>query len=160
MWNRDSLVSVVSLHRWPRRDWSFLWPCLRRALRPEPSLGPRHNNVIIPLDLTQLFCPGFMLAAGPPSGFTTDRVSWGGVLWRACNLTSFSPCLTGLEDYPFASRHKGPGFKSCGGWAKLGANSLVRSFVRSFCAKFKNKRTTFSVIMWCIINLKNNIYSL
>ncbi len=37
------------------------------------------------------------------------------VLWRACNLTSFSPCLTGPVDYPFASRHKGPGFKSPGG---------------------------------------------
>jgi hypothetical protein len=30
MWNRDSPVSVVSLHWWPRRDWS-LWPHLRRA---------------------------------------------------------------------------------------------------------------------------------
>jgi hypothetical protein len=33
---------------------------------------------------------------------------------RACNLTSFSPCLTGPVDYPFASRHKGPGFKPQG----------------------------------------------
>ncbi len=40
----------------------------------------------------------------------------GGALWRACNLTSFSPCLTGPVDYPFASRHKGPGFKSPGGY--------------------------------------------
>ncbi len=40
---------------------------------------------------------------------------WGGGLSRACNLTSFSPCLTGPVDYPFASRHKGPGFKSLGG---------------------------------------------
>jgi hypothetical protein len=31
MWNRDSPVSVVSLHWWPRRDWSFLWPRLRWA---------------------------------------------------------------------------------------------------------------------------------
>ncbi len=30
MWNRNSLVSVVSLQWWPRRDWSWL-PCLRRA---------------------------------------------------------------------------------------------------------------------------------
>jgi hypothetical protein len=30
MWNRDSPISVVSLHWWPRRDWS-LWPPLRRA---------------------------------------------------------------------------------------------------------------------------------
>jgi hypothetical protein len=37
----------------------------------EPSLGPRTNNVIIPLDLTQLFSPGFTLAAGSPTGFTT-----------------------------------------------------------------------------------------
>jgi hypothetical protein len=33
-------------------------------------------------------------------------------MWRACNLTSFSPCLTGPVDYPFASYHKGPRFKS------------------------------------------------
>ncbi len=32
MWNGDSPVSVVSLHWWPRCDWSFLWPRLRRAL--------------------------------------------------------------------------------------------------------------------------------
>ncbi len=36
-------------------------------------------------------------------------------LWRACNLTSFSPCFTGPVDYLFASRHKGPRFKSPGG---------------------------------------------
>jgi hypothetical protein len=37
-------------------------------------------------------------------------------LWRACNLTSFSLCLTGPVDYPFASHHEGPGFKSSGGY--------------------------------------------
>jgi hypothetical protein len=77
---------------------------------PKPSLGPCADNVIIPLDLTQLFCPGFTLSAGPPSG------CWGGALWRACNLTTFTPCLTGLVDYPFAFRHEGPGFKSPGGY--------------------------------------------
>ncbi len=83
---------------------------------PELSLGPRADNVIIPLDLTQLSCPGFTLAAGLPSGFTTDAVGcWEGALWRACNLTSFSPCLTGPVDYLFASRHKGPRFKTPGG---------------------------------------------
>jgi hypothetical protein len=72
--------------------------------RPEPSLGPPVNNVIIPLDLTQLSCPGITLAAVFPSGFTTDGVGWwGGGLWRACNFTSFSQCLTGPVDYPFAS---------------------------------------------------------
>ncbi len=48
------------------------------GLRPELSLGHRADKVIIPLDLTQLSCPGFTLAAGLPSGFTTDRVGcWG-----------------------------------------------------------------------------------
>ncbi len=37
-------------------------------------------------------------------------------LCRACNLTSFSPCLTGPVDYLFASCHKGPRFKSQGGY--------------------------------------------
>jgi hypothetical protein len=86
-------------------------------LASELSLGPRADNVVIPLDLTQLFCPGFTLTAGPPSSFTTDRVGCGGgALWRACNLTSFSPCLTGPLDYLFASHHKGPMFKSPGGY--------------------------------------------
>ncbi len=31
MWNRDSPVSVVSLHWWPWRDWSSLWPRQRWA---------------------------------------------------------------------------------------------------------------------------------
>jgi hypothetical protein len=35
-------------------------------------------------------------------------------LWRACNPTPSSPCLTSPVDYLFASRHKGPGFKSPG----------------------------------------------
>ncbi len=87
------------------------------GLCPKPSLGPRADNVIIPLDLTQLFCPGFTLAAGPPSSLTTDGVGcWGRALWRACNLTSFSPCLAGPLDYLFASRHQGPKFKSPGGY--------------------------------------------
>jgi hypothetical protein len=48
--------------------------------RPKPSRGPRADNVIILLDviLIQLFCPGFTLAAGPPSGFTTTESAAGG----------------------------------------------------------------------------------
>ncbi len=64
---------IVSLHWWPQHDWS-LWPRLRWA-SSKPSQGHRANNV----DLTQLFCTGFMLTAGPPSGFTTAIVGcWGG----------------------------------------------------------------------------------
>ncbi len=93
MWNRDSPVSVVSLHWWPWRDWSST------GLRPQLSLSPRADNVTVSLDLTQLSCPSFTLAAGLPSGFTTDGVGcWGGALWRPCNLSWFSPCLTGPVD--------------------------------------------------------------
>ncbi len=49
-------------------DWS-LW---LGGLPPEPSLGRRADNVIIPLDLTQLFCTGFT-SSGPPVCFP----SWG-----------------------------------------------------------------------------------
>jgi hypothetical protein len=87
------------------------------GLRPEPSLARRANNVIIPLDLTQLFCPGLKLAAGPPSGFTTDIVGcWGGALWRACNLTAFIHSSTGPVVHPFASCREGPAFNPQGGY--------------------------------------------
>ncbi len=109
MWNRDSPVSVVSLNWWPWRYWS-LWPRLRRALSrtvTKPSCWQCEN----PLDLTQLFCPGFTLAAGPPFDITTDIVScWGGALWRACNLTAFTHSSTGPVIHLLASRHEGPRF--------------------------------------------------
>jgi hypothetical protein len=111
MWKRDSPVSVVLLHWWPQRDWS-LWPRLRRVL----SLGHRVDNVIIPLDLTQIFCSGFTLAAGPPSGFTTDIVGcWGETLCRAYNLTAFTDSSTGPVVHLFVSHHEGPGFNPQGG---------------------------------------------
>ncbi len=44
MWNRDSPVSVVPLHWWPRRDWSST------GLRPQQlSLGPHPDNVTVHL---------------------------------------------------------------------------------------------------------------
>ncbi len=83
--------------------------------RPEPSLGPHTDNVINPLDLTQLSCPSFTCCRSPFRLHNQWSVLLeGGALWRACNLTSFSPCLTGPVDYLFASHHKGPGFKSPG----------------------------------------------
>ncbi len=85
-------------------------------LRPKLSLGHSADNVIIPLDLTQLFCPIFTLAAGPPSSFTTDIVGyWGGALCRACNLTAFIHSSTGPVVHPFASCHEGPRFNPHGG---------------------------------------------
>ncbi len=89
------------------------------------------NNVKSRLDLTQLFCPSFTLTAGPASDFTTDRVGCReGALWRACNLTTFTPCLTGPVDYPFASRHEGPGFKLGGNLCETGILLLVLSRYR------------------------------
>jgi hypothetical protein len=85
------------------------------GLLPEPSLGRCANNVMILLDLTQLFCPGFTHAAGPLSGLTTDIVGcWGGALWRACNLTAFIHSLSGPVGHPFASHHEGPRFNPQG----------------------------------------------
>jgi hypothetical protein len=72
VWNQDSPVSDVSLHWWPRLDWSSTELC------PQLSLGPRADNVTVSLDLTQLSCPGFTLAVGLPSGFTTDSRLLGG----------------------------------------------------------------------------------
>jgi hypothetical protein len=43
------------------------------------------------------------------------------MLWRACNLTLFTQCLTGpvnYVQYPFASRHEGPGFKTPVGYLR------------------------------------------
>jgi hypothetical protein len=60
------------------------------GLCPEPSISRHADHVIIPLYLTQLFCPGFMLAAGPPFGFTTDIVGClGGALQSHCIYTLF-----------------------------------------------------------------------
>jgi hypothetical protein len=77
MWNRDSPISLSRYIGDPDviDHHGLVWG----GLRPKPSLGPCADNVIIPLDLTQLSCPGFMLTAGLPSGFTTEGVGcWGG----------------------------------------------------------------------------------
>ncbi len=93
MWNWDSPVSIVSLQWWPDviDHCGLVWG----GHRPKPSLGRCTDNVIIPLDLTQLFCPGFMLAGGPPSGFTTDIVSSWEELWGepAISLHSYTVSL-------------------------------------------------------------------
>ncbi len=112
---------------------------IRGGLRPEPSLGHRADNVIIPLDLTQLFCPGFTLAAGPPSGFTTTIVGCrGGALWRACNLTS--PQFHWSSGPPVCFLSKGTRVQSPGGYlCETGILLLALSCysVIIFCYNFK-----------------------
>jgi hypothetical protein len=108
MWNRDSPVSVVLLHWWPRRDWS-LWPPMRRASSrtvTRPSCWQCDN----PTWSHTAFLSQFNTHCRSSFQHHNHTVGcWGGALWRTCNLTSFSPCLTGPVDYLFASCHKGPG---------------------------------------------------
>ncbi len=84
------------------------------GLCPELSLSCRADNVIIPLDLTQLSCLGFMLSAGPPSGFTTDIVG----CWVGSPVESLqSHCIhthSGPLGQPFVSPREGPGFNPQG----------------------------------------------
>ncbi len=109
-WDRDFPVSVVSLHWWPRRDWSSTGLCPQQL-----SLGPHANNVTVLLDLTQLSCPGFMLAAGLPSGFTTDAAAGGEPSGEpAISHDSHHVSLVQWTNL-FASRHKCHRFKSPGG---------------------------------------------
>ncbi len=116
VWNRDSPVSIVSLHWWPWRDWSFLWPRLRRASSltvTRPSCWQCDNLI---WSHTALLSRFHAHCRFPFQLHNRRSRLLGGALWRACNLTTFSPCLTGSVDYPFASSHKGPGFKSPGGY--------------------------------------------
>ncbi len=70
------------------------------------------------------------------------------ILCRTCNLTSFSPCLTGPVDWPLASRHKGPGFKSPGGGdiCETGILLLALSRYNSTLNKEYNSRKIFLYI--------------
>jgi hypothetical protein len=70
--------------------------------RPEQSLGPCDNPTWSHTAILSRFHA------------RCRSLFWLHNLWRACNLTSFSPYLTGPVDYPLASCHKGPGFKTPG----------------------------------------------
>ncbi len=59
--------------------WLIIMASSEAGFVPITITRPSCRQCVIPLDLTQLSCPGFTLAAGLPSGFTTDRVGcWGG----------------------------------------------------------------------------------
>ncbi len=71
-------------------------------------------------------------------------------MFRACNLPSLSPCLTGPVDYLFASRQKGPRLKSPGGYLfktgilllTLSRYNLVSSVIFAFTAAFIEELTS------------------
>jgi hypothetical protein len=85
----------------------------------------------------------------------------GGALWGACNLTSFSPCFTGPVDYPLASRHKGPGFKSPGGsLCETGILLLVLSHYSTpalYCCPLSNFLPTFCSILLPLVQYYANL---
>jgi hypothetical protein len=116
MWNWDSPVSIVSLHWWPRRDWSS-WPRLRQALSwtiTRPSCWQCDN----PTWSHTAFLSRFHAHCRSPFWLHNRRSRLLGgspVESLQCNLTSLSPCLTFPVDYLFASRHKGPRFEFPGG---------------------------------------------
>jgi hypothetical protein len=104
-------VSDILLHWWPRCDWSST------GLRSQLSLGPCADNVTVPLDLTQLSCPGFTLAAGLPSGFTTTESAAGREPCGEPAISHDSHHVSLVQwTNLFASRHKGHRFKSPGGY--------------------------------------------
>ncbi len=98
MWNWDSPVSVVLLHWWPRRDWSSLKPRLRQA-SSQTVTRPSCQQCDNPTWSHTAFLSRFHACCR--SIFQLHN--WlsrlmGGALWRACNLASFSPYLTGPVD--------------------------------------------------------------
>jgi hypothetical protein len=102
MWFRDFPVRIVSLHWWPRCDWSS-WPRLRRA-SSRTITRPSCRQCDNPTWSHTAFLSRFHACCRSPFRLHNWR-SW--LLGRACNLTSFLPCLTGPVDYLFTSHHKG-----------------------------------------------------
>ncbi len=113
MWNRDSPVSVVSLHWWPWHDWS-LWPRLRQASSQtvtRPSSRQCDNPTWSHIDHLSQFhahCRNSFRLHNRHSRLL------GGALWRACNLTVFIHSSIGPVVHQFASRHEGPRFNPQG----------------------------------------------
>jgi hypothetical protein len=95
-------------------------------LRPKLSLGPHGWQCENPTWSHTAFLSRFHARRRSSFQLHNRRSRLlGGALWIACNLTLFSPYLTAPVDYPFASRHKGPRFKSPGGVLKWNWDSPV-----------------------------------
>ncbi len=126
MWNRDSPVSIVSLHWWPWRDWS-LWPRLRQALSRTVT-RPSCRQCANPTWSHTALLSRFHARCRPSSGFTTDLVGcWGGALWRACNLTAFTHSSPGpvVQCLLRFMRDRGSIFRGVLMWNRDSPNSVV-----------------------------------
>ncbi len=170
MWNRDSPVSIVSLHWWPRRDWS-LWPRLRQASSrtiTRPSCRQYYN-------LTwshTAFLSRFHARCRSPFQLHNRR-SWllGGSPMKSLQshlILTMSHWFSGL---PVCFPSQGTRVQIPWGvlmWNRDSPVSVVllqdliwinlhilyiNTVSVQICTGFKNKRT-FSVDMWLIFNLK------
>jgi hypothetical protein len=84
MWNRDSPVGDVSLHWWPRRDWS-LCPRLRKA-SPRTVTRPSCQQCDNPTWSHTAFLSRFHARCRSPFWLHNHGVScWGGALWNPAN---------------------------------------------------------------------------
>jgi hypothetical protein len=114
VWNRDSPVSVVSLHWWPQCDWS-LWPHLRRASSrtvTRPSCQRCENPTWSPIAFLSRF------HARCRSSFWLHSRHSRLLVGKPCVepvISLHSTSSTGPMVYPFASCHEGPGFNPQGG---------------------------------------------
>jgi hypothetical protein len=108
MWNRDSPVSVVSLHWWPRRD-SNHWLC-------RPSLGASLGSLPTMCKPGTTWSQSSSVLVLLPASQPTESASGGEPCEEpAVSLHSHHVSLVQV-DYPFPSCHKGPEFKSPGGY--------------------------------------------
>ncbi len=95
------------------------------GLRPELSLGCCADNVIIPPDPTQLFYPGFTLAAGSPSSFITDIVG--------CWVGSPVESLQSLCIHTQSHWSSGYCFPSWGTWVQSpGGTYALSSYIKIY----------------------------
>ncbi len=131
MWNRDSPVSVVLYIGYPEVFWSLaslpFSGCISRLCADNvKSQRLRCPSVGASLGFAPTMCKPTWSHTALLSRFHAccrfsfqlhnQRVGcWVKALWRACNLFSFTPCLTGPVDYLFASHHEGTGFNPQGG---------------------------------------------
>ncbi len=80
------LLSVVSLHWWPRRNWS-LWPCLRQA-SSQTVTRPLYRQCDNPTWSHTALLSRFH--ARCRSSLRLHNRHRGGALWIACSLTTFT----------------------------------------------------------------------
>jgi hypothetical protein len=127
--NHVSLVQWTNLFAFCHKGHRFKSPggylceigilllALSRYIGDPDVIDHQQGFVTVPLDLSQLSCPGFLLTAGLPSGFTTTESAAGGEPCGEPAISHDSNHVSLVQwTNPFAFRHKGHRFKSPGGY--------------------------------------------